>query len=398
MKVLHLLNLDTLGGVEQLCVNLILHSRAARPDLDHSLFITNRRIHRVLDERLAGDPKPIPIAYQKYLGPLRLPQNPASLRRQQLKRFLDGIQPDLAILWNRFGDNVSARQLKDAGVRTVYMEQGASWLSNPRHPTSEFFKLMDRVLCASIAAQRVLSLRWKYEDASTVIPNPLRPDLVPAQHPRELPSGKTVVLGVAARLVPLKGIAQAIEAVAELKRQNVTAELHIAGHGPEQKHLRKHALSLGVEKQIRFLGPVSDMTAFYRSIDVFILPSLREPFGMVLLEAAACGCPCIAAHTDGIPEAVMDGKNGILLHPSLPLESSAYYLHHHKNIPEWVYDPANDHLHPPVLLDPKAIADAVREITGDPDIYGAMSAAGIGWAQNNFTFEDYAVRFWDACA
>jgi glycosyltransferase involved in cell wall biosynthesis len=396
MKVLHLVNLDTLGGVEQLCANLILHSQAAQPGLEHALFITNRRIHRVLDKKLAG--LALPIAYQKYLGPLRLPRTPASLRRQQLKRFLDGFRPDLAVLWNRFGDNLTARQLKAAGVRAVYVEQGASWLAAPKHPTGEFFALMDRVICASVAARRVLALRWKYEGASTVLPNPLRPDLSPARHPRELAPGKAVVLGTAARLVPLKGIAQAIEALAELKRRGLPAVLHLAGHGPEEKHLKHHARSLGVENEVHFLGPVSDMTAFYRSIDLFLLPSLREPFGMVLLEAAACGCPCIAASIDGIPEAVADGKNGILLRPSLPLESSGYYRQHHRNVPDWIYDPANDHLHPPVLLDPKAIADAVKEIAGDPDIFRAMSAAGIARAQNDFDFAGYADRFWAACA
>lgn len=89
----------------------------------------------------------------------------------------------------------------------------------------------------------------------------------------------------------------------------------IAGAGPEEDSLKKLVEELGLEKLVKILGDTSDdMKHFlYRHADVFVMPSRTEGFGIVFLEAAIHGCCSVGSRAGGIPEAVVDGKTGILV-------------------------------------------------------------------------------------
>lgn len=91
-------------------------------------------------------------------------------------------------------------------------------------------------------------------------------------------------------------------------------ELHIAGDGIERSNLERQARDLGVEKNIRFLGMQSreQMRDLMQECDAFVLSSLHETFGVVLVEALASGKPVIATQSGG-PDSIVNGTNGILV-------------------------------------------------------------------------------------
>ena len=123
------------------------------------------------------------------------------------------------------------------------------------------------------------------------------------------------------RDVKTEGLTWVIRACGELYRQGQNFRLVIAGDGREKEKLRQMA-DEHLADRVLFLGkvPRKDMYGYYSAADVFVFPGIRESLGMVYLEAQSCGLPVVAFNNAGVPEAVQDGKTGILV-PMYDLES-----------------------------------------------------------------------------
>lgn len=110
------------------------------------------------------------------------------------------------------------------------------------------------------------------------------------------------------RLVSVKGADVAVEALLELRHRELEATLTICGDGPEKEALEAKVRRYGLGDAVTFAGWVSpeELVAKYRRAEALLVPSRYEPFGIVALEAIACGCPVVASDADGLPEAVGD--------------------------------------------------------------------------------------------
>jgi len=122
----------------------------------------------------------------------------------------------------------------------------------------------------------------------------------PATRPAA-PDGESAVIGIAARLEPVKGVDIGLRAFAAMQRP---ARLVIAGTGSQEDALRRLAADLGIAGRVTFLGHVDAMADFYRTLDVLLLPSRSEGLPLSLLEAQACGVPVVAADVGGVAAAV----------------------------------------------------------------------------------------------
>lgn len=139
--------------------------------------------------------------------------------------------------------------------------------------------------------------------------------------------GKKVLLTIS-RLVKRKGIDITLQALHEyyMKYPDSSLVYLICGKGPDEERLRRIVSELRLSDKVRFAGfiPDSQKRAIYNLSDIFIMPSREEQngdvegFGLVFLEANACGKPVIAGHSGGIPSAVKDGVNGVLVDPLTP--------------------------------------------------------------------------------
>lgn len=110
----------------------------------------------------------------------------------------------------------------------------------------------------------------------------------------------------------IKGFHVLIESVAQLKQQGTAVQLLLGGDGPESKNLRKLIIARGLTDQITLVGWVDNVVDFLTRGSIFVLPSLRESFGIALLEAMARGKTIIASKTPG-PSEILDDTNAYLV-------------------------------------------------------------------------------------
>ncbi|MDP2681437.1 MAG: glycosyltransferase family 4 protein [Deltaproteobacteria bacterium] len=110
-----------------------------------------------------------------------------------------------------------------------------------------------------------------------------------------------------------KGLWFLIEAVGILKRNGYNKlKLIVAGKGKIRKY-KNAADRLGIGKDVIFTGPVKDVQGYYSAADIFILPSIYEPFSNACMEAMASGLPVVTSRINGVSEILTDGKDGMII-------------------------------------------------------------------------------------
>lgn len=115
----------------------------------------------------------------------------------------------------------------------------------------------------------------------------------------------------------VKGGDLVIEALSKVKKETDGTHLYIAGDVPQNHSLRKLVTTGGLDEQVTFTGflGIPEYRQLLNSVDLLVMPSREESFGIVFLEAMALGKPVIGGNTGGIPEVVRNGRNGILVTP-----------------------------------------------------------------------------------
>ncbi len=124
-----------------------------------------------------------------------------------------------------------------------------------------------------------------------------------------------IVLGIGARLDPVKDVATTVRGFAEASKDCASLRLVIAGDGMEREMLEALANELGVADKVFFAGWVTEMDGFYASIDINAISSLSETFPYAVTEAARAGIPTVASRVGGLPRLIISGETGMLFEP-----------------------------------------------------------------------------------
>jgi len=156
-----------------------------------------------------------------------------------------------------------------------------------------------------------------------VIPNGFRRDLFKPREMSEcrrvlcLPLDKKILLTVG-NLVPVKGQKYLVEAFKEIVGQRKDILCVIVGIGTEKDALMRQIRSLGLKDYISLAGrrPHYEIPLWMNASDIFVLPSMRESFGVVQIEAMACGKPVVATRNGGSEEIITSDEYGLLVEPA----------------------------------------------------------------------------------
>lgn len=125
------------------------------------------------------------------------------------------------------------------------------------------------------------------------------------------------VIGCVSRLTKEKGQQVLIKSVAQVVKEYPHVQLHIIGRGPDEDYFRKLAKSLGIENNVQFKGFVENVMDEYKTMDIFVFPTLwdLEGFGLVAAEALSFGLPVIASDIGPVPEVIKHNQTGLLFPP-----------------------------------------------------------------------------------
>ncbi|MCF1511587.1 glycosyltransferase [Streptomyces glomeratus] len=360
----HASPLATLGGVDAGGQNVhVAHLAGALADRGHRVTVYTRRDDPGLPDRVAlrdgvevrhvpaGPPEPIPkdelLPHMKEFG-------------RHLARTWRVSPPDVVHSHFWMSGIASLRAVRELGLPLLHtyhalgtVKRRHQQLADTSPPKRIAYETevglgCDRVIATCRDEVVELGRMGIPSGRITVVPCGVDTALFTPRGPAAAPGTARHRLLQLGRLVPRKGAAVAIDALALLPG----TELVIVGgppadrldEDPEVRRLRRIAADAGVADRVRFIGgvPSREVPALLRGADVVVCPADYEPFGIVPLEAMACGKPVVASAVGGQLDTVADPSTGRLVPPR----------------------------------DPDALARAVGELLADPEARRACGAAG----------------------
>lgn len=275
-----------------------------------------------------------------------------------------------------FLTNIVARRVgaKTCGrvVNAVHVVPGAAQLDGESVSSSLARKLLDRSAPRNVEAYVAVSQAVAAGLVATGVPEHLVRVIhngVDGRHLRDaaaagldfaLPPG-TPRIGFVGRLERVKGCEFFIRAAAHLRERYPHAAFVIAGTGSREADLMELASALDLGAQTGFLGHIDSAPAVIAALDVVVVPSLSEAFGLTALEALVLGTPVVASDTGGLPEVLAHGECGLLV-------------------------PAGD---------ARALANAVERLLDEPELAQRLSQAGRARAREHYSADRMVAAYLD---
>lgn len=177
---------------------------------------------------------------------------------------------------------------------------------------------VSRVIAPSASVADALRRQRLFDDSKIVrIPYGIDVDHFSRKRTEKDPTGRSLV-GMVGHLSPIKGQEEFLRAAALIASQRSDVDFLIVGEdksrdGLNRAHLERLIVQLGVDGRVRLVGWLDDVRDILEILDVFVCPSRIEPFGLVMVEAMACGVPVVATRSEGAVEIVDDRVTGRLV-------------------------------------------------------------------------------------
>lgn len=381
IRVCHISTMSAWGGVERLVVDLL--TRPPASSLTYSLLTTSSHPDLLRPLQAAAIPIYEPRRSFRF-DPRAIWQMARWLRREKIQ---------VVHTYNAFANVWGGLAAALAGTPIVVAgEHGSSWWIRP--PMQWLDQWAQRrahlVVANSEASAQMLQLRYQLtEQQIRVVPNgvPPLPTADVAVLKAELGlSGKTIV-GSIGRLDTPKQFSVFVAAAAKIATVYPDVCFVIVGGGPLATSLQAHIAAVGLGERFKLLGWRDDARQLVQIFDLFVSTSIRETFGLVLVEAALAAVPAIAPAVDGIPDVVRDGETGLLLTPTEPVPAA-------ESLPKGTTPPAPQALiHgkplPPLSVHPDQLAEAMRALLDNSSLRREMGSCAKKHAEAHFTMNQY---------
>jgi glycosyltransferase involved in cell wall biosynthesis len=279
----------------------------------HLLTLLPALAERGLDVVFVGldDPEWDPV---DFYGALRVPAIRLRADALALPRLLRELRADVVHTHLVHADVLGGTAAKLRGARLVSTKHNDDpfRVGAFRHVERGLALLTDRIVAITeslrrftveqvgVPAAKVETIHYGLDDL---------PDPWGENPPDDVPAGARILLSTS-RLVPQKGVDDAVRALPELPGDTV---LVVLGEGPERPALERLARDLCVEGRVFLPGRVPDVAAWLRRASVYVHPARWEGFGLGVLEAMLAGLPVVATKVSSLPELVADGETGLLV-------------------------------------------------------------------------------------
>jgi glycosyltransferase involved in cell wall biosynthesis len=317
MKIGLLVNDLTGGGAEKA---VILYARYLSADAGHDVTIYTLESADQAYELPPSVPRRTLVSGRLNRGvgriaslPIQAAELTARFRKDQIDVGLSFLQRANAVnaLSRRFGNRAKIVLSEQNFAQDVYPRDRLSG-QVMRAIIRTTYPLADRVLAASLDVKVGLEELGLPPDLIEVAHNPVEVPPGRGQQPRTLGTRPAIITTVG-RLVDLKDHPTLIRAFARV-RESHEATLQIVGAGPNKDRLAALAGELEVSEDVLLLGWHDDPYSVLQESDIFVLSSTTEGFGIVLVEALACGLPAVSTDCKGGPREILeDGSSGLLV-------------------------------------------------------------------------------------
>ena len=267
----------------------------------------------------------------------------------------------------------------------IFHEHGEAWNVKTNEQKKIYqanAKLAKKIIVNSIATECMLIKKFKIdEDKLKLAYYGFRDPKIK----KKTVTKKNIRVGLIARLESVKGTHLLIEAANLLKDKDI--DFFIGGDGHLENDLKK--LSKKNDK-IKFVGNVLNPLNFIKNLDILVVPSIREPLGIVNIEAGLCKIPVIASNIDGIPEVVTNNHSGVLINPTKKVNFK--YTRGQPPLPNLVIDPNTFRLNKAKELDSKKISDSILLLANNKKLRLEYGYNLYQYVSKKFSIKNYFER------
>lgn len=226
--------------------------------------------------------------------------------KSYIKKMLKQTSPDIVIAHGNRAVDLLKKPVKSVGSKIVGVTHN---YKNKR------LVGLDGVFAITDDLRKDIIAKGQSPEAVFFVPNMIK---LSSEMPNIRDFSRPVIIGAMGRFVKKKGFDVFLRSLEILKNDGVEFKAIIGGTGEEEKSLKTLTAALGLGEFVKFQGWVADKKKFFENVDIFCLPSLHEPFGIILLEAFAASLPVVTSDSEGPSEIVIDGKDALLVAKNSP--------------------------------------------------------------------------------